>query len=117
MNALILTRMFVRYLWVLLLFGVVGAASGYAMASITPRHYQSTISLQLNPASTSAFLAYGGTTGASQELLSRNPLTALAATYSEVLRSRAFGEVVVQRVQLAVEPEAIARAIDASLIP
>jgi Mrp family chromosome partitioning ATPase/capsular polysaccharide biosynthesis protein len=65
--------------------------------------------LQLNPAARSAFLPYGSESSTTSE-------AQLAASYGEVLRSRSFGEVVVNRLQLSASPEAVASSISTELV-
>ncbi len=95
-----------------LLLGLLGLVVGLTVSLITPKRYQSTISLQLNPSARSTFLPYNNADGAAP-----NPINTLAASYIEVLRSRAFGEVVVQKLQLPVAADAISRSIEARLVP
>src|SRR5947209_12958679 len=72
------------------------------------------ISLQLSPGAKGAFLPYLPDPASTS---SASPVVLLAASYREVLRSRTFGEVVVQQLKLKVSPEAIAGAINTQLIP
>lgn len=102
-----------RRWWLIVLCAAAGAAIAYVLAINTPRRYQSTVSLQLNPAARSSFLPYQSDTSTS----GTNPVMAQAASYQEVLRSRAFGEVVVRDLTLPIPPEAIAGAITTQLIP
>ncbi len=108
MDTIAFAQMLLRRWWALVLLGLAGTAAAGLISYTQPRRYQSTVTLQLNPSAQSAFLPYTG---------EASPVTTLAASYREVLRSRAFGEVVVQRLQLPVEPEAIASAIKADLVP
>ncbi|MBI4492337.1 MAG: hypothetical protein HY690_06045, partial [Chloroflexi bacterium] len=108
MDIITLVQVVLRRWWLLVLLGLVGLVSAYVVSTSLPKHYQSTVTLQLNASAKSAFLPYTSET---------SPLVALAASYSEVLRSRAFGEVVVQRLQLPVSPDAVAGAIKAQQIP
>ena len=73
---LALTQAVLRRWWLLLLLGAVGAACAYAATTAVPKRYQSTVSLQLNPAAKSAFLAY-----TSPDATASNPVTTLAASY------------------------------------
>src|SRR5262249_44665783 len=114
MDVKILAQALVRRWWLVVLGIAVGLATGYYVAvSVQPR-YQSTVSLQLNPAARSSFLPYLGdpSTGAAP-----NPVTALAASYPDVLTPRAFGEVLVQQLNLSAPPAAIANAIGVQLVP
>jgi non-specific protein-tyrosine kinase len=101
-----------RRWWLLVLLGTLGVVCALALSTAAPRHYQSTVSMQLNPSAKSAFLPFN-----SADSAVANPVSALAASYSEVLRSRAFGEVVVARLQLPVDPDVLVRAIGAKLVP
>ncbi len=107
---MIFANLLLRRWWLFALLGVVGLLTALAVTMSLPRRYQSTISLQLNPSARSAFLPYSADSPTS-------PASALAASYSEVLRSRAFGEVVVRKLQLPVAPETVARSIESKLIP
>jgi capsular exopolysaccharide synthesis family protein len=101
--------------WVLLaLFGLAGLGVGYYLATSTPPHYVSTVSLQLNPSGRSPFLPYANPDSTSVGV---SPVTGLAASYREVLRSRAFGELVVQQLQLPIAPESIGYAVSTQLVP
>src|SRR5215212_5276662 len=95
-----------RHWRLFVLLGAIGTALAYVASVTTPVQYQSTVTLQLNPAATSALLPYGS---GGQET---NPVSAMAASYAEVLRSRAFGDVVVRQLDLPIAPEAIAASID-----
>ncbi len=109
---LALTQAILRRWWLLVLLGACGAACAYAATTALPKRFQSTVSLQLNPAAKSAFLAYN-----SPDTTAASPVTALAASYSEVLRSRSFSQLVIDRLSLPISPEGLARAIDAKLVP
>jgi capsular exopolysaccharide synthesis family protein len=111
-----LAESLLRCWWLLALLGALGLGVAYASYASAPKHYQSTVSLQLNPAARSGFLPYGTTASDSTDYAS-DALTSLAASYREVLRSRAFGQIVVQRLQLPVSAEAVAGSINAQLIP
>jgi capsular exopolysaccharide synthesis family protein len=101
--------------WLLLiLFGAAGLGIGYYLATSTPPHYISTVSLQLNPSGRSPFLPYANPDSTS---IGVSPVTGLAASYREVLRSRAFGELVVQQLQLPIAPESIGYAVSTGLVP
>jgi tyrosine-protein kinase len=103
-----------RRWWLLLLFSIIGVGGAYYLDTYVPSRFQSTVSLQLNPAARSSFLPYlaeAATTPAS------SPVIIQAASYRELLRSRAFGQVIVQQLGLAVPPDAIAAAISAQLVP
>jgi len=101
--------------WVLLLaFSVAGVVVAYLIATSTPSRYQSSVSLLLNPAGRSSFLPYAAPDGTSVGV---SPVTSLAASYREVLKSRAFGQVVVQQLQLPLSPDAIGYAVNTQLVP
>src|SRR5690242_10800523 len=108
-----LASVVLRRWWLFGLLALAGVAVGLVLTLRTPARYQSTVSLQLNPAARSGFLRYDNTAGATDVA----PVAALAASYVEVLKSRSFGQVVVQKLQVAVPPEAIANAIEARLVP
>ncbi len=101
----------VRRWWLLAICALIGLGAAFVWTVNAPRQYQSVVTLQLNPAARSAFLPYGTDAG------TQSPLASLAASYAEVLRSRAFAEVVVNRLELAAPAEEIAQATSAGLIP
>jgi non-specific protein-tyrosine kinase len=70
----------------------------------------------LNPAAKSAFLPY---LTADQEgaTIPAGAVTAMAASYRELLKSRTFGQVVVQQLKLKVPAESIAYSINTTLVP
>src|ERR1044072_1748814 len=99
--------------WLLFaLCAIAGVAVAYSIGNSTPPRYVSTVSLQLNAARTSPVLPYAPE-GLSTET---SPVAALAASSREVLRSRAFGPVGVQQLQLPVPPEAIGGAVSTALV-
>lgn len=108
MDLISFAQMLARRWWAVVLLGIAGTVLGGVISYTQPPRYQSTVTLQLNPSAQSAFLPYTG---------EASPVTNLAASYREVLRSRAFGEVVVERLNLPVSPEAVASAIRADLVP
>lgn len=110
-----LAEALLRRWWLLVLLGAGGMAVAYASYASAPQRYQSIVSLQLNPAARSGFLPYGA--NPSETDFPSASLASLAASYREVLRSRAFGDVVVQRLKLALSPDAVAGAINAQLVP
>jgi capsular exopolysaccharide synthesis family protein len=115
MDRIGLIEAILRRWWLLVLLGAVGAGLSYTSYTSTPKRYQSTVSLQLNPAARSGFLPYGP--GPDDSSYYTNTLTSLAASYREVLRSGGFANVVVQRLQLPVSPDAVANAVSAALVP
>ncbi len=115
MNRIGLAESILRCWWLLVLLGALGMGVSYASYASAPKHYQSMVSLQLNPTARSGFLPYGATL--SDADYPSTTLTSLAASYREVLRSRAFGQIVVDHLQLPLSPEAVAAAINAQLIP
>jgi len=102
-----------RRWWLLALFVTAGIVVAYVVTNATPKQYQSTVTLQLNPAAKSSLLPYGSDSSYENS----TSLTMLAASYGEVLRSRAFGEAVVQKLNLPVTPEALAGAVSSKLTP
>src|SRR5215471_6616441 len=103
-----------RRWWLVLLFGLAGLPAAYYLSSLAPPKYQSAVSLQLNPAATSAFLPYlPNTTNAPLT----NPVAQMAASYHEILRSRTFSDVVVSQLGLKVSSDTVARSIDTLLVP
>jgi capsular exopolysaccharide synthesis family protein len=116
MNVISFAQLVLRRWWLAVGLAVVGAVVGLAIQSSVPARYESIISLQLNPAAKSAFLPYlsveqdGATIPA-------GAVTAMAASYRELLKSRTFGQVVVQQLRLKVPPEAIASSINTTLVP
>ncbi|HLI27342.1 MAG TPA: hypothetical protein VKZ60_09740 [Chloroflexota bacterium] len=97
-----------RYWWLLVIVPLVGVAVAYYSSATARSQYQSVVTLQLNPAARSAFLPYS---------TENNEITVLAASYGEVLRSRAFAEAVVARLNLPLAPEALAHSISTALVP
>src|SRR5262249_1560026 len=95
--------MLLRRWWLLSLLAAGGLVVAFRIATGTPPHYVSTVSLQLNPSGRSPFLPYS----ADATTVGTSPVTGVAASYREVLRSRAFGELIVQQLQLPLPPEAI----------
>ncbi|MBV9133573.1 MAG: hypothetical protein JO318_12800, partial [Chloroflexi bacterium] len=113
MDPITFAQTLLRRWWIVLLCAAGGLAVSYWLAIGTPPRYQSTVSLQLNPAGRSPFLPYSST-GLDPSI---SPVMATAASYREVLRSRAFGELLVQQLQLPTSPEAVAGSIDTQLVP
>lgn len=112
MGFLAFAQVVLRRWWLLPLLAVLGLGLAYAWSVNSPKQYESVVTLQLNPAARSAFLPYTGDARGDP-----NPVSTLAASYAEVLRSRRFGQLLVQRLNLMTTPEAIARATNARLIP
>ncbi len=113
MDPISFSQMLLRRWWLVLILSLAGVAVAYYFETTTPTRYQSTVSLQLNPAANSSFLPYSADSGVSPS----SPVVAQAASYQEVLRSRAFGAVVVQQLGLNLPPEAIGGAITTQLVP
>src|SRR5215210_1986096 len=101
MQFLTFAQVVLRRWWLLPILAALGLAGAYAWSSTAPRRYESTVSLQLNPAARSSLLPFGGD-------LRGEPgdFTVLAASYAEVLRSRSFGQIVAQQLNLPYSPEA-----------
>jgi non-specific protein-tyrosine kinase len=114
MDPITIAQVLLRRAWLLVLFGLAGVAVAYSVATSTPTRYVSAVSLQLNPSGRSPFLPYASPDSTSIGL---SPVTGLAASYREVLRSRAFGELIVQQLQLPLPPEAIGYAVSVQLVP
>jgi capsular exopolysaccharide synthesis family protein len=114
MEVMALAQVMLRRWWLLLLFGVLGVCCAYLAVSVLPKRYQSAVSLQLNPSGKSALLPY---TGSNSDQVAPSAVATLAASYSEVLRSRTFDTTVVNRLSLPIQPEELTRSIDAKLIP
>jgi polysaccharide biosynthesis transport protein len=113
MDPITFAQLLLRRWWLFVLFGVAGLGISYYIATSTPPRYISSVSLQLNASGKSPFLPY-----ASQGISTdTSPVVALAASYREVLRSRAFGEVVVQQLQLSIPPDAVGGAVNTFLVP
>jgi polysaccharide biosynthesis transport protein len=109
MDVITFAQILVRRWWLVVLVGITGVGVAYYIASQTPPRYLSSVSLQLNPAASSAFLPY-------QTSSSTDPVISLAASYREVLKSRTFGELVVQQLRLPIPPEAVVAAISTQLV-
>jgi len=113
MDPITIVESVMRRWWLPVLFALAGIACAYELASTAPKRYQSTVSLQLNPAASSPFLPYQSDAAVS----STSPVVVQAASYQEVLRSRTFDSVVVQQLNLPLPPEALAGAISTQLVP
>lgn len=113
MDPISIAQMLLRRWWLLLGLAAIGLVVAYVFDTITPPKYQSTVSLQLNPAASSSFLPYATDTSAG----SSNAVVGQAASYQEVLRSHAFETIVVQQLGLDLPPEALGGAISTQLIP
>src|SRR5712675_1260536 len=108
MDPITFAQILIRRWWLFVLLAVAGLVVAYQIATSTPPHYLSTVSLQLNPAGRSPFLPYASPDNTS---IGVSPVTGVAASYREVLRSRAFGEVVVQQLHMSIPPELIGYAV------
>src|SRR5579871_2111885 len=97
--------------WLVLVLGIIGISGAMYWSIATRRDYESTVTLQLNPASTNALLPYAADANGAATI------TSLAATYSELLRSQSFAHVVVDQLNLSLPPGAIAASISARLTP
>jgi non-specific protein-tyrosine kinase len=114
MDPITIAQVLLRRWWLLVVFGVAGVGVAYSVATSAPPRYVSTVSLQLNPAGRSPFLPYASPDSTSIGL---SPVTGLAASYREVLRSRAFGELIVQQLQLPIPAESIGNSVSVQLVP
>jgi len=114
MEVLALAQVVLRRWWLVVLLGVVGVTCAYLAVAVLPKRYQSSVSLQLNPAAKSALLPYSGS---NSDQIAPSAVATLAASYSEVLRSRTFEKTVIDRLNLPVQPEELSRAIDSRLVP
>jgi Mrp family chromosome partitioning ATPase len=94
---------FIRRWWLLVLLPAIGLLIAGLSSAMSHTQYQSVVTVQLNPAAKSPFLPYSPQAVETQ---------ALVASYQEVLRSRAFAETVVQRLNLPLTPDAVARSIN-----
>jgi capsular exopolysaccharide synthesis family protein len=113
MDPITLAQLLLRRWWLLVLFSVAGLGIAYEVAAKTPPRYLATVSLQLNPSGRSPFLPYAS----DNTTIGVSPVTGVAASYREVLKSRAFGEVVVNQLQLKIPPESIGDAVTTALVP
>ncbi len=93
---------FRRRWWLFVLLPTIGLVIAALSSRMSHAEYQSMVTLQLNPAAKSPFLPFSPQAAESE---------ALVASYREVLRSRAFAETLVQRLNLPLAPEALARSI------
>ena len=112
MRIIRLAEISVRRWWLLCVFVVLGLGVAQAWRTNVRESYESIVTLQLNPAGRSAFLPYSG----DQRGEPAN-MVALVASYAEVLHSRAFGELVVERLASTDSPERISGAIATRLVP
>src|SRR5438132_9563756 len=108
MDPITVAEALVRRWWLVLVLCLAGVCGAYYLATNATARYQSTVSLQLNPAARSSFLPYQ----ADASTNSSSPVVAQAASYREVLRSRAFGQVIVDQLNLSVTPESVAGSIN-----
>src|SRR5438067_13882218 len=106
-------QVLLRRWWVFLLFAAIGLGQAYLTSTDTPHRYESFVTLQLNPSAKGGLLQYTGDPNGRYG----SDITTLAASYGEVLRSRAFGQVVVDQLGLGTTPEAIAGSVTSRLIP
>src|SRR6476660_3705766 len=113
MDPISFSQMLLRRWWLVLTLSLLGVAVAYYFETTAPTRYQSTVSLQLNPAANSPFLPYSADSG----VTASSPVVSQAASYQEVLRSRAFGAVVVQQLGLNLPPDAIGNALSVQLVP
>jgi uncharacterized protein involved in exopolysaccharide biosynthesis len=86
MHYITLLSILLRRWWLIVGFAVLGVVAALAWNASIPRRYESSLTLQLNPAGRSALLPFGND-GASR---SANDVVTLAASYAELLRSRTF---------------------------
>jgi len=113
MDPISFSQMLLRRWWLILSLSLLGVAVAYYFETTSPTRFQSTVSLQLNPAASSPFLPYSADSG----VTASSPVVSQAASYQEVLRSRAFGAVVVQQLGLNLPPDAIGNALSVQLVP
>jgi non-specific protein-tyrosine kinase len=111
MELILVAQSVLRRWWLVVGLALAGLVVAVLWSSGTQRRYESTVTLQLNPSARSALLPYGTESGGS------SAASSLAASYAEVLRSRAFGEIVVRELGLSIPPEAVSGAISAKLTP
>ena len=97
MDVIAMLETLLRRWWLVALGCAIGIVCAYYFAGTAAHRYQSTVSLQLNPAATSSFLPYQTDSSAGGS----NPVLVQASSYQEVLRSRTFGQVIVQQLNLA----------------
>jgi non-specific protein-tyrosine kinase len=115
MNLLLILRAIMRRWWLVLLCAAAGVPLAYELKMMAPANYQSTVSLQLNPAATSAFLPYLPNTSTNPYA---SPVQTMASSYREMLRTRAFGDVLVKELGLApAYAPLLASSINTQLIP
>src|SRR4051812_31327190 len=111
MQILSILSILLRRWYLLVLCAVLGLAYGFATTNNRTTSYESSLTLQLNPSGRSALLPFSADSPRYQ-----GDITTLAATYSELLRSRTFGEVVVRELSLDMPPEAVGGAVSTRLI-
>ena len=87
MDPISFSQMLLRRWWLVLILSLAGIVVAYYLETTTPARYQSTVSLQLNPAANSSFLPYSADSGVSQS----NQVLGQAASYQEVLRVAHLG--------------------------
>ncbi len=108
-----LAQVLIRRWYIFLIGAILGLGQAYLTSTDAPQRFESFVTLQLNPAARGGLLEYtDDPTGRSG-----NNINTLAASYAEVLRSRTFGQLVVDQLGLSVPPEAVANSITARLTP
>ncbi len=111
MHIVTLAPILLRFWWLGLILGALGIGGTYFWYSQTAARFESSVTLQLNPAAQSGLLPYSAESGRV-----RGDVTMLAASYAELLRSRSFGQLVVDYLKLNSDPQLVAEAISARLV-
>lgn len=111
MQLLHVAPILLRRWWLLLLFAAIGVGVANFLHGKPAAQYESAVTLTLNPAGRSALLPFTGE-GPRQS----TDIPTLAASYAELLRSRAFGKVVVEQLKVDMAPEDVAGSISARLV-
>src|SRR5581483_1968924 len=95
--------------WILAVAVLIGLALGASYALTAHRYYRATTTLQLNPSSTDTPLPYAAGNARS--------FAEIVASDAAYLKSRSFGELVVQQLKVPATPDQVTNAITTSLLP
>jgi len=98
MEVLALAQVVLRRWWLVVLLGVVGVTCAYLAVVVLPKRYQSSVSLQLNPAGKSALLPY---TGSNSDQVAPSAVATLAAVHVLKPDAVVFAEVVKRTLGIA----------------
>jgi non-specific protein-tyrosine kinase len=115
MELLVYLRIVGRWLWLIAAIVLVGTVAAVVFSLRQQPLFNTSTTLLLNPASPSELVLPGSASAANPD--QQPTVERLARSYSEYLRTRAFGTVVVERLGLSAAPDDIAAAASAALVP